>query len=319
MTIDIVASMRVFTAVVDAGSFTGAADKLDLSRGMATRYVAQLEAHLGARLLNRTTRRLSLTEAGNDYYERATQVLAMVEEAQGAVLQQASVPRGTLRLTSSVTFGVHHLGWAITDYLQKYPEVQVDVTLNDRIVDLVEEGFDLGIRVAAQIDPGLVARRLAPARMMLCASPGYLKKYGTPRSPDELANHNCLSYAYWSLGDEWHFRRAGEERKVRVSGNLRGNNGDILVRAAAEDLGVILHPTFLLYEALRKRKLVRILPDWETDELSVYAIYPSRKFLPPKVRSFIDFLAERFGPEPYWDFDSEPRSRPAQSGRRADV
>ena len=176
MTIDIVASMRVFTAVVDAGSFAGAADKLDLSRGMATRYVAQLEAHLGVRLLNRTTRKLSLTEAGGDYYQRATQVLAMIEEAETSVAQEASVPRGTLRVTSSVAFGARHLGWAITAYLLQYPGVQIDFTLNDRVVDMVEEGFDIGIRVAAQIDPGLIARKLTRARIVACASPGYLKK-----------------------------------------------------------------------------------------------------------------------------------------------
>ncbi len=307
MSIDLVASMRVFTAVVDAGSFAGAADRLDLSRGMATRYVAQLEAHLGARLLNRTTRKLSLTEAGGDYYQRATQVLAMVEEAESSVAQEASVPRGMLRVTSSVAFGVHHLGWAITEYLRQYPGVQIDVTLNDRVVDLVEEGFDLGIRVAAQIDPGLVARKLTPARIVACASPGYLKRHGTPKSPDALSSHNCLSYAYWSLGNEWHFRRKGVERKVRVSGNLRGNNGDILATAAIEGLGVILHPTFLVYEALRQKKLVRILTDWEADDLAVFAVYPNRKYLPPKVRSFIDFLAARFGPEPYWDFSTKQK------------
>ena len=305
MTIDIVTGMRVFTAVVDAGSFAGAADKLDLSRGMATRYVAQLEAHLGVRLLNRTTRKLSLTEAGSDYCQRATQVLAMVEEAETSVAQEASVPRGTLRVTSSQAFGVRHLGWAITEYLQRYPGIQVDVTLNDRVVDLVEEGFDLAIRVATRIDPGLVARKLTRARVVACASPGYLKKHGAPKSPEELAGHNCLAYAYSSLQNEWHFRRKGVVRKVRVSGNLRGNNGDILSTAAIEGLGVILHPTFLVYEALRERKLVRILPDWEIDDLTVFAVYPNRKFLPPKVRSFIDFLAARFAPEPYWDFDGK--------------
>jgi DNA-binding transcriptional LysR family regulator len=305
MAIDIVASMRVFTAVVDAGSFAGAADKLDLSRGMATRYVAQLEAHLGVRLLNRTTRKLSLTEAGTDYYQRATQVLAMVEEAETSVAQEASVPRGTLRVTSSQAFGVRHLGWAVTEYLQRYPRVQIDVTLNDRVVDLVEEGFDLAVRVAARIEPGLIARKLAPARIVACASPGYLKKHGAPKSPEELGDHNCLTYANWSLQNEWRFRRKDVERKVSISGNLRGNNGDILSTAAIEGLGVILHPTFMVYEALREKKLVRILSDWKVDDLTVFAVYPNRKFLPPKVRSFIDFLAERFGPEPYWDFDSK--------------
>ncbi len=303
MAIDIVVSMRVFVTVVDVGSFAGAADKLDLSRGMATRYVAQLEGHLGVRLLNRTTRKLSLTEAGNDYYQRSTQVLAMVEEAETSVAQEASTPRGTLRVTSSVAFGSHHLSSVITEYLQKHPGVQVDVTLNDRAVDLVEEGFDLAIRVARQIDPGLVARTLAPAHLGVCASPGYLKQYGTPKAPEDLGGHNCLSYAYWNSQNEWRFHRQGVERKVQVSGNLRGNNGHILVNAAIEGLGVILQPTFLAYEALRRKQLVQILRDWEADYLTIFAVYPNRKFLPPKVRSFIDFLAERFGPEPYWDFD----------------
>jgi DNA-binding transcriptional LysR family regulator len=305
MTIDIVASMRVFTAVVDAGSFAGAADKLVMSRGMATRYVAQLEAHLGVRLLNRTTRKLSLTEAGSDYCQRATQVLGMIEEAETSVAQEASVPRGTLRVTSSVAFGVRHLGWAITEYLQKYPGVHVDVTLNDRTVDLVEEGFDLAIRVTTRIDPGLIARRLTRARIVACASPGYLKKHGTPKSPEELVGHNCISYAYSPVQNDWHFRRNGVDQTVPISGNLRGNNGDILVIAAIEGLGVALQPTFVIYEALRQKKLVRILSDWEADELTVFAVYPNRKFLPPKVRSFIDFIAERFGPEPYWDFDGK--------------
>lgn len=307
MAIDIVASMRVFNAVVDAGSFTGAADKLDLSRGMATRYVAQLEEHLGVRLLNRTTRKLSLTEAGNDYHERAAQILAMVEEAGSSVAQEASIPRGTLRVASSHAFGVRHLGWAITEYLQRYPGVQVDVTLNDRVVDLVEEGFDIGIRVATQTHPGLIARKLARARIVACASPGYLKKHGVPKSPEELVGHNCLSYAYLNFPNEWHFRREGVIRKVLVSGDLRGNSGEILRNAAVEGLGVILQPTFLIYEALREKKLVRILPDWEADEMTVFAVYPNRKFLPPKVRSFIDFLAERFGSEPYWDLHVKPR------------
>jgi DNA-binding transcriptional LysR family regulator len=301
MNIDVVMSMRVFTAVVDAGSFTGAADKLALSRGMATRYVAQLEEHLGVRLLHRTTRKLSLTEAGNDYNERAIQVLAMVAEAESSVAQEASVPRGTLRVSSSNAFGARHLGPAITEYLQRYPGVQVDITLNDRVVDLVEEGFDVAIRVATKIDPGLVARKLAHTRLVACASPGYLKKHGVPKVPEDLVNHQCLTYAYVSSPNEWRFRRAGVEKKILVSGGLCGNSGDILRSAAVEGLGITLQPDFLAYEALRERKLVRVLADWETDDHAVFAVYPNRKFLPPKVRSFIDFLVERFGPEPYWN------------------
>ena len=301
MSIDIVAAMKVFTAVVEAGSFASAADKLDLSRGMTTRYVAQLEAHLGVRLLNRTTRKLSLTEAGTDYYQRSTQVLNMVDEAATSVAHEAAAPRGTLRVNTSVAFGAHHLGRAITGFLQKYPEVEVDLALNDRVVDLVEEGFDLAIRIGAQIDPGLVARRLTRVRIVPCASPAYLKKHGTPKSPEQLSGHNCITYAYAAQQNDWRFHKKGTQKVVRVSGNLRGNNGDILIDAAIEGLGVIVQPTFLVGDALRSKQLVRILPDWQADEYSVFAVYPHRQFLPPKVRSFIDFLAERFGPEPYWD------------------
>ena len=304
MAIDGVTAMRVLTSVVEAESFAGAAEKLDLSRGMATRYVAQLEAHLGVRLLNRTTRRLSLTEAGSDYYPRATHVLAMIEEAETSAAQNASVPRGTLRVTSSVIFGARHLGAAISAYLRRHPQVQVELSLNERVVDLVDEGFDLAIRVAARIDPGLVARRITPVRAFACASPAYLKTHATPTSPEQLAGHNCLVYPHPVHQGGWHFKRGGEERTVPVSGTLRGNNGDSLVSAAIDGLGVIFEPTFLVYEALREKKLVRLLPDWQSEELWVFAVYPNRKFLAPKVRSFIDFLVERFGPEPYWDSDA---------------
>ena len=301
MATDVLTGMRVFTTVVDAGSFASAADKLDLSRGMTSRYVAQVENHLGVRLLNRTTRRLSLTEAGNDYYQRATQVLALVEDAERAATQETAEPRGTLRINTSVAFGARHLGDAISDYLQRYPQVKADLTLNDRVVDIIEEGFDVALRIARQIDPGLVARPITHARLVACASPAYLKKYGTPKSPADLTHHNCLSYAYSGHQHAWDFTRRGREQTVKVAGNLHGNNGEILCHAATSGLGVIVQPTFLVYELLRARKLVRILEGWEADALTIYAVYPSRQFLTPKVRSFIDFLVERFGPQPYWD------------------
>jgi len=301
MAIDIVAAMRVFTSVVEAESFAGAAKKLDLSRGMATRYVAQLEAHLGVRLLNRTTRRLSLTEAGSDYFQRATQVLAMIEEAETSAAQNASVPRGTLRVTSSVIFGARHLGAAVSDYLKRHPQMQVELSLNERVADLVDEGFDLAIRVSAQVDPGLVARRITRMRLLACAAPAYLETHGTPQQPEDLARHNCLVYAHRIHLGGWHFERDGEERTVAVSGTLRSNNGNALVSAAIDGLGVVVEPSFLVYEALREGKLVQLLPEWRCAEGWVFAVYPNRKFLAPKVRSFIDFLVERFGPEPYWD------------------
>jgi DNA-binding transcriptional LysR family regulator len=306
MGIDVVAAMRVFSAVVESDSFARAADKLDLSRGMATRYVAQLEAHLGVRLLNRTTRRLSLTEAGSDYYQRSAQILAQIEEAEGAAAQRTAAPRGVLRVTTPAIFGARHLDRAIATYVRRHPGVEVDVAINERTVDLVEEGFDLAVRVAREVAPGLIARRLAPVRIAYCAAPSYLKRFGTPREPDDLARHNCLCFSHPAYRDEWRFARAGEERAVPVAGNLRSNNGDVLMNAALDGLGVICEPTFLVYEALRRKQLVQVLPTWSAAEFSLFAVYPNRKFLLPKVRSFIDFLVERFGPEPYWDAGLEP-------------
>jgi DNA-binding transcriptional LysR family regulator len=301
MTTDILAGMRVFVAVVDAGSFASAADKLDLSRGMTSRYVAQVEAHLGVRLLNRTTRRLSLTEAGQDYYQRANQVLGLVEDAERAAAQGVAEPRGNLRINTSVAFGARHLGPVVTAYLQRFPQVKAELTLNDRMVDLVDEGFDVAVRIARKIEPGLVARPITQARVVVCASPEYLMKHGTPRTPADLATRNCLSYAYTGQQHLWRFTRRGREQSVTVAGNLNANNGEILCSAAANGLGVILQPTFLAHDLLRTKRLVRVLEGWEPEGFTIYAVYPSRQFLTPKVRTFIDFLIERFGDNPYWD------------------
>jgi DNA-binding transcriptional LysR family regulator len=298
---DLVSGMRVFTAVVDAGSFASAADKLELSRGMATRYVAQLEAHLGLRLLNRTTRKLSLTEAGADYHQRALQILALIEDSESSAAERASVPRGTLRVATSVGLGVLRMGPAMTEFLGKYPKLNIDLVLNDRVVDLVEEGFDVAIRMGPRVDPGLVARKIANAPVVACASRKYLRKHGVPKLPHDLANHNCLTYAYSSQETEWPFMRDGVEQKVRVSGSLRVNNGNVLVNAAIEGLGIIRQPNFLVSEAMSRRLLVRVLPAWNTGEHTVYAVYPSRRFLPLKVRAFIEFLAKRFSREPHSD------------------
>lgn len=315
MPIDIVASMRVFTAVVEADSFAGAADRLDLSRGMATRYVAQLEKHLGVRLLNRTTRTLSLTAAGTDYYQRATQILAMVEEAESAAAQESAAPSGTLRITASEALSGRYLYRAVADYLRRHPGVRVELSTNERFVDLVEEGFDVAVRVAKEIAPGFVARRLAPVQVILCASPSYLKRHGVPRVPEDLARHNCFAYTYASFGNEWRFRGKGGERTVRVMGNLQSNSGEVLHNAVVDGLGLTFEPDFLAHEALKSKRLVRILPDWKFfEELSLFAVYPSRKLLPPKVRSFVDFLVEWFGSGLPWSTSRRQLAR-AHTGR----
>lgn len=306
MGLDIAQAMRVFTAVVDGGSFAGAADRMGLSRGMATRYVAQLESHLGVRLLHRTTRSLSLTPPGNDYYLRAQQILGLIADAEAGAASEAAIPRGTLRVTTPSIFGVRHLVPASAAFVRQHPAIEVDLSVSERVVDLVEEGFDLAVRVTQSVAPGLIARKLAPVRMVACAAPAYLRRHGTPGQPEDLARHACLVYSGSIHRNEWRFRRDGEECAVKVSGPICSNSGDVLLGAAVAGLGVIYEPTFLVYEALRERKLVPVLPRWAPEEFGLFAVYANRRFLPPKVRRYIDFLAERFGPTPYWD--ATPRS-----------
>lgn len=288
------ASMRVFTQVVDSGSFAKAADRLGLSTTAASRQVADLEAHLQTRLLNRTTRRVSVTESGRSFYERAVQVLADLEEAEREAARAAVVPRGTIRLTAAVTFGVRHLAPLIAAFLARHPGVALDVSLSDRIVDLVEEGFDLGVRIGAAGAGTLAARKLGETRLMACASRDYLAAHGTPQAPEDLAGHNCFTYEYVSPRDEWRFREAsGRERGVRVKGTLHSNNGELHAEAAAAGIGIAFEPDMIVMPYLRAGRVVPILEGFLPPPMPIYAVYPSRKHLSAKVRVFIDFLAER--------------------------
>lgn len=300
MAIDLLTTMRVFTAVVDCGSFAGAGNKLDMSPAMVTRYVAQLEEHLGVRLLHRTTRKQSLTEEGSDYYQRTLQILTSIEDAEHSATKGKADPRGILRITMAAGLGIGHLDQAIAVYLQRYPNVEIDVMTSERFVDLVDEGYDLALRVAKQIAPGLIARRIAPVNIAVCASPEYLKAHGTPQSPEELVEHNCLFYSSSTYRNRWHFTRDGEEQIVQVKGNFHVNNGNMLVNAAMAGMGVVYEPDFQVAEFIKQKRLVQILKDWETDDFSLFAVYANRQFLPMKVRSFIDFLLEYIGPQPYW-------------------
>lgn len=291
MAIDLLMAMRVFHTVVEAGSFARAADRLELSRGMATRYVAQLEEHLGVRLLNRTTRALSLTGAGNEYLQRSAQILTAVEEAERAVAQEAAAPRGTLRVTASAILAPV-LVPAMAGYLKRHPQVEVDLALNDRIVDLVEGGFDLALRIARQVDPGLIARPILRFSMVAFASPGYLKAHGTPRTPPDLLRHNCIWNPHTPIGNTWHFSRGRQAHALPIKGNLRASSGRMLVDAAVAGLGVCYEPDFLVTEQLRTKKLVQLLPGWRTLEAELYAVWANRRFMPPKVRTFVDYLAQ---------------------------
>lgn len=300
MSIDIVSAMRAFAAVVEANSFAAAADRLELSRGMTSRYVAQLETHLGTRLLNRTTRKLSLTEAGRDYYERATQILAMVAEAEHAASAGTAAPHGTLRVSTPVAFGARHLGPAMRGYLERYPKVTIELAANDRLVDLVDEGFDLAVRIARRVAPGLVARPLAKARLVACASPDYVARRGLPRTPADLSEHDCLTYAY-TTPRVWRFARRGKTHEVKISGPLHANNGTMLAAAAASGCGICMEPAFIVDEFLDNGTLVRVLPGWDTDLFTVYAVFPARHLLPAKTRTFVDWLAEYFRSHATWD------------------
>ena len=294
-------ALRVFSQVVETGSFSAAAARLGLSATAASRHVAELEAHLQTRLLNRTTRRVSLTESGRAFYERAVQLLADLGEAEQEAQRAAVVPRGTIKLTTSVNFGVRHVAPAIAAFLAAHAGVRFDVSLSDRIVDLVEEGFDLGIRIGAPGSDNIVARKLGDTRLVPCASPAYLQAHGAPQVPEDLASHNCFTYEYVSPRNLWRFRdAAGAERAVRVSGNLHSNNGDLLAEVAAQGAGIVFEPAFIVGPELRAGRLVPLLQEFLAPPIPIYAVYPSRKHLSAKVRLFVDFLVARFSQAPDW-------------------
>lgn len=298
---DTLTSMKVFAAVVDCGSFAAAADRLDISRAMASKYISHLEAHLGTRLLQRTTRKLTLTETGSAYHERCAQILADITQAEEGAAHLTEAPRGTLRLTVPVSFSLLHMGPLISDYLKRYPDVRVDVLLVDRSVDLIEEGFDLAVRIGALAESGLIARRLGADRIVITASPDYLALHGIPQTPAELARHNCLTYSYATFGDEWRMADAhGLQHTVKVSGSLRASNGEMARLAALEGVGLIRQPLFLVGGDVRAGRLVQVLSDYHSEELGIYAVYPSRKHLSAKVRVFVELLAEAFALKREW-------------------
>ncbi len=298
---DTLTGMALFAKVVETGGFSAAAVALGRSKSAVSKQVARLEERLGARLLNRTTRRLALTEVGAAYYERCTRILAEVEEAERAVGHLHAEPRGTLRVSVPVSFGIAHVAPALPAFMDRYPDLAVDLTFGDRIVDLIDEGFDAAVRIARLPESTLVARRLAPFRRVVCAAPAYWRRHGVPDRPQDLTEHQCLRYAYLQTGDDWPFRGPAGAFSVTVSGRLRTNNGDALRAAAVAGLGVCLSPTFIVADDLRAGRLQTVLADFEEGDLAVYAVYPHSRHLSAKVRAFVDFLAERFGPKPYWD------------------
>lgn len=293
--------MMAFIKVVEARSFTAAGARLGLSKSVVSRRIAELEDRLGARLLNRTTRKLSLTEIGQAFYERCARIVADVEEAERAVGDLHGAPRGRLRVNAPVSFGRLHLAAAIVAFIERYPAIEIDVDLNDRYVDLLEDGYDLAVRVGRLRDSSLVARKLAPSRRAVVASPDYLERYGTPQTPADLAQHNCLLYTNIPTAEQWQFADGDGAYSVKVSGRMRANNGDLACAAAVAGLGIAVLPTFLCGAALGAGDLTALNLPLKTTETGVYAVYPQNRHLSSKVRAFVDFLAARFGPSPYWD------------------
>lgn len=294
-------AMQLFVRVVDSGSYTAAADQMEISRALASKLVQSLEDQLGVRLLHRTTRKLSLTEAGERYYQRVSEILGSLNEAEALAAELQADPRGRLRVSAPMSFAIHHLGAAVAEFQQRHPRIELELTLNDRQVDLVEEGFDMAVRIAKLADSSLVARRIAPCRMLLVASPDYLRRAGEPQHPQDLVAHNYLSYTLAARRDEIVLVSGAERETVNLNGSLRVNNGDVIASAAAAGLGFCISPSFLIWQRLQRGELVQLLPQWQIPEIAVHAVYPAGRTLPAKTRSFIDYLVERFGPEPYWD------------------
>lgn len=286
-------AIGAFVAVVEAGSFAKAAERLDQSVSAVSRQVADLEQHLDARLLHRTTRRLSLTEAGRAFHERAVQLLADLEEAEQGASAGGVTPRGTLKLTAPITYGTRVLAPLIAAFAARYEQVRFDVDLSDRAVDLVDEGFDLAVRIGDIRSQFLVARRIGSTSLLCCASPDYLKRHGAPRVPEDLSRHLCLTYEYAAVRNQWRFfDPAGREHAVRIGGPLHSNNGRMLAALAVEGAGIVCEPDFILAPDIERGALVPILGGWTLGSIAIHAAYPSRRHLSAKVRAFVEFLVE---------------------------
>jgi len=292
--IDVLKAMQAFAAVVDSGSFVAAGEMLDTSTAAISRQISGLESHLGARLLHRTTRRISVTSAGQEYYSRAKIILGDVAEAEAIVGQQSVQPKGMLRISAPLSYGNHELARLLPEFMQRYPELTLDIDLTDRVVDLAFEGVDVAIRISQSLTSQVVARKIKPIEIILCASPAYLARKGIPDTPQALIEHDTLSYSYLSTGENWHFfDKNQQEVTIRVQSRIHASNGDLLTRLGVAGGGIIIQPAFLVAEHIANGTLVPLLPEWHMGEYHLYAVYLSRKHLSAKVRALIDFLVEK--------------------------
>ncbi|MGV0958269.1 MAG: LysR family transcriptional regulator [Limnohabitans sp.] len=293
--------MRVFTAVVDAASFVGAGDALNMSKAAVSRHVSDLEQRLGVRLMHRTTRKLSLTSEGEVFLARSREILASIEASEAELSTRSVTASGLLKVSVPVSFGIRHLAPLWSEFLANHPQVTLDVQLADRVIDLVDEGFDLAVRIARLPDSSLISRQLASTRLVLCAAPSYLKRRGTPAHPSELAEHDVMGYSLMAMGDQWQFTGPDGPVSAKVRPRMWTNNGDSCVAASLAGAGIQLQPTFLIDQELASGQLVEILPQFRSVELGIYAVYPSRKFVLPKVRALVEFLASKLGQAPWME------------------
>ncbi len=295
--------MRAFVSVARLGAFSAAADKLDKSPQLISKYVSQLEAHLNTRLLNRTTRKVHLTEAGERYLVRAAQVLEDIDEMEDQLGEMQTAARGLLRISAPVAFATMHLAPLIHAFQRQFPDVDIDLQLNDRKVDIVEEGFDIALRIGNLKNSSLIAKRLTQIRMVMCASPDYLAKFGMPKNLEALKTHNYLRYSYLDADNGPLPHQYLSDTTHDQMGSLSCNHGGLLSQVAELGQGVVLQPTFICFDALRRGDLTVILPELEPEPINLYAVYAHRQLLASKVRAFIDFASQYYGDIPYWDND----------------
>ncbi|MEQ8289884.1 MAG: LysR family transcriptional regulator [Gammaproteobacteria bacterium] len=293
--------MTVFIRVVEAGGISKAAEQLGMAKSAVSRRLVELETRLGVKLLNRTTRTSSLTEAGEHYYERSVRIADDVSELNALTMDANVALAGNINLAAPLSFGISHLSSAIDQFVTEHPGIHINIDFSDRKVDLVEEGLDLAFRIARLEDSSLVARRICPIRVMICASPAYLDKHGEPKTLQELQQHQLLHYnmtgsRHWLLVD-----KEGKQHKIKVNHRIEANNGEFLKHMAIAGHGIVATPTFISWQALEQRQLVPVMKDYQPLPVNAYAVYPGNRYLSQRLRKFIDFLAERFGDNPYWD------------------
>jgi DNA-binding transcriptional LysR family regulator len=299
-------AMRLFVRVADVGSFSAVAQQLAVARSVVTRQVAALETHLRVKLLARSTRRLSLTSAGAVYLEKCRVILNLVESAETSLTEELVVPRGRIRLSVPLSFGVRYLGPLLLEFARRCPEVTLDVDYSDRRSNLFEEGVDLAVRIAHRLEPGDVARRIGSSRLFVVAAPAYLSRHGAPRHPAELIHHECLGYTGAPNPRQWELVVDGHPQSFPIRCKLQANNGDVLLQAAIAGFGLTCAPAFIAANAMRTGQVRQVLAEFPLAELSIHAVLPSNRLVPHRIRVLMDFLADRLGPEPPWETGARP-------------